>query len=235
MGTLIFKYALIIHVICGFLSLLCGSIAMSAKKGGKVHNRAGVVFYWAMFGVFITTLLFFIIYPGNLKYQFFLTIGLISFYPTWSGKRMLKMKKGLAPAMTDKVAAFGIGISGLVMLTYATYGFASGHINPAFQILFAIFGVVSLFNAYGDLKLYLGFQEAPEMHWFFSHAGKMMGAYAAAITAFCVNIVPRYLPENLPGVLQVLTWVLPGIMIIYIGKKILKKFRIKFKLIPQTV
>jgi hypothetical protein len=232
METLIFKYALVIHVICGFLSLVTGAVAMSVKKGGKTHHVAGLIFYWAMFGIFVTTVLFFVLYPEKIKYQFFLTIGIVSFYPNWSGKRMIQMKKGLSPTLTDKVAAFGIGISGLVMLGYAFYGFSNGNIQDVFQILFVIFGIVSLFNAYGDLKLYLGFQQAPKMHWFFAHAGKMTGAYAAAMTAFFVNIVPRYLPDNLPSAYQVATWVVPGILIGIVGNRISKKYKVKFKLIP---
>jgi len=59
-----------------------------------------------------------------------------------------------------------------------------------------IFGTVSLLNAYGDPKLYLGYVKTEKMHWFFAHSGKIMIAYTAAITVFCVNIVPRFLPEN---------------------------------------
>lgn len=51
------------------------------------------------------------------------------------------------------------------------------------------------------------------MHWFFAHAGKMMGAYTAVITAFCVNIVPRFMPENTPGFVYILTWIAPGIIL----------------------
>jgi len=110
---------------------------------------------------------------------------------------MLTMKKGVLPKVIDKIGAYLIGLSGITMLAYGAYltqNPAKGF--DALNILFFVFGTVSLANAYGDLKIYLGFVKAEKMHWFFAHAGKMMGAYSAAITAFCVNIVPRFLPEN---------------------------------------
>lgn len=232
MTKTIFQLALFLHVIAGTLALASGLVAMSyGKKGGKVHNFSGQIFYWAMFFVFITTILFFVIYPEKLKYQFFLTIGIVSFYPSWSGKRMLSMKKGLVPTWYDKFGGFLIGLSGLVMITYGFYGF----LNPAqfggLQYLFLVFGIVSLLNSYGDLKYYLNFQTAPKMHWFFAHGGKMMGAYSAAITAFCVNIVPRYLPDNFPTYGYLITWIAPGVIIGVIANIILKRYKIKFKIV----
>lgn len=231
METLIYKSSIAVHVLCGILSLIAGLVAMIANKGGKAHNRAGVVFYWSMFMIFVTTTIFFILYPTNLKYQFFLGIGIVSFYPNWSGKRMLGMKKGFKPTLVDKIGAWLIGFSGVCMLAYGTFL----TLNPSkefggLNILFFIFGTVSLSNAYGDLKFYLGYVKAEKMHWFFAHAGKMMGAYTAAITAFCVNIVPRFLPENTPSFVFILTWTAPGIILGIVSARIIKKYKIKFKI-----
>lgn len=231
METLIYKSSIAVHVLCGILSLIAGFVAIIANKGGKIHNRAGVVFYWSMFMIFVTTTIFFILYPTNLKYQFFLGIGIVSFYPNWSGKRMLAMKKGLIPTLADKIGAWLIGISGICMLAYGAYLTANppkgfGELN----ILFFIFGIVSILNAYGDLKLYLGFVKAEKMHWFFAHAGKMMGAYTAAITAFCVNIVPRFMPENTPSFVFILTWTAPGVILGIVSARIIKKYKVKFQI-----
>lgn len=227
----IFQSALFLHVIAGIISLASGLVAMSyGKKGGKVHNIAGIIFYWAMFFIFITTILFFVLYPEQLKYQFFLTIGIVSFYPNWSGKRMLSMKKGLVPTWYDKLAAFGIGFSGLVMIAYGIYGFQHPKEFAGFNYLFMVFGMVSLLNSFGDLKYYLNFKTAPKMHWFFAHGGKMMGAYSAAITAFCVNIVPRYLPSDFPLYGYLITWIGPGIIIAIVSSRIMKRYKVKFKL-----
>jgi hypothetical protein len=221
MRTLIYQPALIVHILCGFFGLLSGFVAMSARrKGGSLHNRAGIVFYWAMFGIFVTTLLFFVLYPTNLKYQFFLGIGIVSFYPAFTGKRVLAMKKGLNPNWIDKTAMWLVGFCGLVMVGYA---FTVN--NSTYQILFGIFGTVCLQNFYGDWKVYSGQIAADKMHWFFAHGSKMTGAFSAAMTAFCVNIVPRYLSQNLPQFLFIAVWVVPGVVIGLWGRMILKRFR----------
>lgn len=234
MKLLIYQPVLVLHVIAGFLALVTGLIAIAARrKGGKLHNLAGIVFYWSMFVVFVSTVIFFVLDPQSLKYQFFLTIGIVSFYPTWSGKRVLSMKKGVIPKWYDKVAAFGIGISGVIMVGYGIYGF-TGNVNfGGLETLFLIFGGVSLANAYGDLKIYLGYKQAERMHWFFAHAGKMSGAFSAAVTAFCVNVVPRYMPDGTPTFVFILTWVLPGVIIGVVGVRISKHYRKKFNLVKM--
>ncbi len=172
MEASIFKIALFIHVLAGVISLSSGLIAMSyGKKGGKVHNIAGIIF---------------------------------------------------------KIAAYGIGISGICMLIYAVFGLVFPDKYGDYAILFIIFGIVSLVNSYGDLKFYLNYKTPIKMHWFFAHGGKMMGAYTAALTAFCVNIVPRFLPENSPSFVYIFTWVAPGVVFGIVSFKILKKYKIKF-------
>ncbi len=42
----IFQSALFLHVLAGILALASGLVAMSyGKKGGKVHNLSGQIFY----------------------------------------------------------------------------------------------------------------------------------------------------------------------------------------------
>ncbi len=235
MQSILFKTVLFIHVICGALSLITGGVAMATKKGGAIHNKAGLVFYWSMFYIFISTIIFIILDPLNLKYQFFLGIGIVSFYPNWSGKRMLKMKKSFEPQLIDKIGAVLIGISGMIMLSYGAYLTKYPNANfGSLNILFFIFGTVSISNCFGDVRAYFGFRKIEKMHWFFAHGGKMIGAYSAAMTAFCVNIVPRYIPANAPDIAQILVWIIPPALIAIIGRVILRKFKVKFKLVPAN-
>jgi hypothetical protein len=232
MENLLYKSGIALHVIAGFLSLVSGMVAMSyGKKGGKVHNVSGIIFYWSMVVIFVTTLLFFVLNPMLLKYQFFLTIGIVSFYPTWSGKRMLKMKKGLEPTWYDITAAFLVGISGLIMLVYGNVLLFKLSIDSPLVYLFFVFGIVSILNSFGDLRFYLKFKEELKMHWFFAHGGKMIGAYSAALTAFCVNIVPRFLPENFPALGNMILWTGPSVIFAIVSVKVLRKYRVKFKII----
>ncbi len=224
MEKIIFQIALPIHVICGIVSLAAGIVAMAARKRrASWHAGAGLVFYRAMNGVFLTALLFFILYPTVLKYQFFLGIGLVSVYPNLTGKRILQMKKEVNPSISDYALAIIIGLSGTIMLAFGLSKFMGYTAVGQYAILFILFGLLSLSNAYGDLKLFIT-KNAKKLHWLHGHAGKMTGAFAASFTAFSVNVVPRYLPDNSPEILYLAMWVVPGVAIGVIGHQLKLRF-----------
>lgn len=207
-----YKTILLIHVAIGFSALATGIVPMIAQKGGKVHKFWGNVYYWSMFGVFITTLMLFALHPGQLKLQFFLCIAILSFYFTFSGDRVLQMKKSATQAtVLDRVAASLALACGLTMLAYA--GYAAVILQNYFiTILFTVFGVVLTLNARRDWQLFTGKIESEKMHWYFGHIGKIMGAYIATVTAFCVNMT-RYLPDDASAYLQLIPWLAPGVLL----------------------
>ena len=217
-----YKIILLIHVAFGFSALATGIVPMVAKKGGKVHKFWGNVYYWSMFGVFVTTLMLFALKPRELKLQFFLCIAILSFYFTFSGDRVLQMKKSATQAKVfDRVAA-GLALAcGLTMLGYAAYGVIVLN-NYGIAILFAVFGTIITVNAREDLRLFFGNTDSEKMHWYFGHISKMMGSYTATITAFCVNMT-RYMPEDASVYWQLVPWLTPGILLgvgaAYYGKR----------------
>jgi uncharacterized membrane protein HdeD (DUF308 family) len=229
MKTILFEIILKLHVLAGILSIVAGLIAMtSRKKGGKLHNISGLVFYSSMAFIFVSAISFVLIYPNKIIYHFFLTIGIVSFYPCFSGKRLLSMKKGLDIRWYDWLALAVILISGVVMFIYGTVILPFG--SSSYSILFLVFGVLSLVQGIGDLRLFLVKIEAKKLHWFFGHAAKMIGAYSAAVTAFCVNIVPRYLPEGTSIIVFIIIWIGPSVVFALVTRYIVKRYRVKFKL-----
>ena len=228
-----YKNVLIIHVICGFISLVTGLVPMIVKKGSKTHNFWGNIYYWGMFGVFITATALFALKPTQLRLQFFLCIAILSFYQTFSGKRALLMKKSITQAtITDRVAAWIALTCGIVMLAYA--GYTAVAANYVITILFAAFGVGIFLNGWRDIRLFAGKIEIEKMHWFFNHLGRMMGSYIATLTAFCVTMT-RYLPEDAPAYLQLIPWFLPGIIFSFIIARFTKHYRQKFQLVKVKV
>ncbi len=207
-----YKIILLIHVAFGFSALAMGVVPMIAKKGGKVHKFWGNVYYWSMFGVFVTTLMLFALRPAQLKLQFFLCIAILSFYLTFSGDRVLKMKKNATQAtLYDRLAAAIALVSGMAMLGYAGYAIFALQ-NYFITILFTVFGIGLTTNARKDWQLFTGKIESEKMHWYFGHISKIMGAYIATITAFCVNMT-RYLPEDVSVYLQLIPWLAPGVLL----------------------
>ena len=207
-----YKTILLIHVVFGFSALATGIVPMIARKGGKVHKFWGNIYYWSMFGVFSTTLMLFALRPGQLKLQFFLCIAILSFYLTFSGDRVLKMKKNATQAtLYDRLAAAVALTCGLAMLVYAGYAIIVLQ-NYFITILFTVFGLGLTTNARKDWQLFTGTIPSEKMHWYFGHISKIMGAYIATVTAFCVNMT-RYLPADASVYLQLIPWLSPGLFL----------------------
>ena len=233
-----YRSVLIVHVLCGFVSLVTGVVPMIVKKGGKSHNLWGNIYYWGMFGVFITTLMLFSLKPTQLRLQFFLCIAILSFYQTFTGVRALKMKKSAVQqaTMVDKAVAIVGMVCGVVMISYAIFTIIEQIYVMA--VLFGAFGVVILMNGRADLRVFMGKVEAQKMHWFFSHMGKMIGSYTATVTAFCVNMT-RYYPEDAPAFLQLIPWFLPGVLQGIVTSRFFKYYRAKYgipakQLVPKA-
>jgi len=108
---------LIVHIISGFTALTTGLVPMLARKGGKAHNFWGTVYFWAMFGVFVTSVVSWIQEPHRVFLQFLMFIGFFSFHFTLTGVRTLRLKKAAdRPVPFDWAVAWiaiiaGTGIS----------------------------------------------------------------------------------------------------------------------------
>ena len=64
------------------------------------------------------------------------------------------------------------------------------------------------------------------MWWYFSHAGNMMGSFIAAVTAFAVNVLPKFTPNS---DLNWIYWIIPTAVGIPVLSRIIKQEREKFK------
>lgn len=230
MKTLIYQSTLVLHVLAGIIALSTGLIAMFArKKGGKLHNRTGIAFYYSMAFIFVSTLIFFALDPFNLKYQFFLGIGIVSFYPVYTGRSVLYMKKGVNAGVFQKALALGAMACATVMILFGNFG----GLPMAEMILFNVFGVILMLNGIGDARIYFGLKPAAKNYWLMTHIGKMLGGYSAALTAFMVNVVPRYLPENTSMYVFIATWTLPALVLGIYSAFVRRKYSPKTKTVSK--
>ncbi|PKK36481.1 hypothetical protein BWI96_11520 [Siphonobacter sp. SORGH_AS_0500] len=203
---------LVIHIISGFTALFTGVIPMITRKGGNSHNFWGRIYYWAMFGVFTTTIGLFTLDPFSLKMQFFLPVGVGSFYQTFTGKRILLRKKiSSQPARLDWAAMYAVSFFGLVTLAWAIQRFSSG--DTFLGILFVGLTALCLGSGLADYRSFSGRVPHEKMHWFFTHLARMLASYAATLTAFLVTVVPKILPAQTPSYVSLITWILPGVTV----------------------
>ncbi|MEA5404101.1 hypothetical protein VB776_14315 [Arcicella sp. DC2W] len=203
---MILKMALYVHIVAGFTALAAGLVPMFAQKGGKAHVFWGNVFYWAMFLVALTALIRF---KMEFRLIFLAGIAVFSFYNTFTGARLVRMKKNLAPELIDWIGAILTIISAFAMMTFGVLAYQKG--ITFYAILFNVFGIFSLLMATEDLRVFSGkklidntvpFQAR---YWFQNHISRMGGAYIATVTAFLVVNNPPYIPS-------LVVWIAPGVI-----------------------
>ena len=183
----IYKIILIVHIMCGFTALVVGLIPMLSKKGNTLHINTGKIYFWAMFGVFLTSSTMFLFKPQQLLFLFL--IGIFSFYQTLSGTRIIKYKNIKTPiAAFDKVITVIVSVSGMLMITLGAFALYTNQISSGITIL--VFGIILIGQGimdYQNLTVHRKkrFERNPKA-WLRQHIARMGGSYIATITAFIV-------------------------------------------------
>lgn len=168
----VFQFLLLVHILAGASALLGGALAMTARKGGQLHRKAGRAFFHGMLGVALTAVPMTLIHPST----FLLLIAGFSLYQVLNGERALR-NKAQRPRVWDwAITALG-AVSGVAMLTTG-------------NVVLLVFGGIAALNVAGDLRTYtavLRGRRIPANTWLRKHIGHMMGGYIAASTAFLVQ------------------------------------------------
>ncbi|MEO5682416.1 MAG: hypothetical protein ABIQ88_07220 [Chitinophagaceae bacterium] len=212
MNHTIFLITLVLHITSGSVGLLSGTIGMVSKKAGKLHKRVGKTFFYAMAGVFVTSLYMSIVKDN----VFLLLIGFFSFYLASTGYRILYLKKlgvqKIRPKAIDYLIGYTGMVSGIVMLAYAAFLFMR---HNQFGIVIFVFGCLAFWLGYRDMRK---FKVLPteKTHWIVGHGMRMAGAYAATVTAFVV--------VNIQIQQQWILWLLPAAIVIPLAQRYVNRF-----------
>ena len=211
----ILKLDLYLHITAGTVALITGFIAMIAKKGGVPHRKAGQWYFWAMATVCFTALIRFRLSPGI---TFLTMIAIFSFYLNFSGRRILSFKKKETPYQTiDWTMAYFTLVCGLLMCFSSIYFYFFQH-NTTLSILFFFFGIFCISVSRSDILRFQGKIDVEKMHWFFHHIGRMMGSYAATVTAFVITNNHGFLPD-------LAVWIAPGVIVGFLSDVWANRYR----------
>lgn len=183
-----------IHAPLGGIALLAGGVVLIVKKGNGAHKKWGSVFYYSMLMSAIAALVISVLPKHNSAFLF--SIGLFSSYFLISGLRSLAYKQNEFTLIGDRIVAYLISATGLVMVLYPIIFY--GKLN----IILSVFGVVGLLFGIRDLRLYKDRAQL-KRDWLKLHLGKMIGGYIAAVSAFFV------VNQILPGIWN---WFVPGMV-----------------------
>ena len=222
MKTQLYSAFLYFHIACGFTALATGLAVIIMKKGTRFHVRTGLIYFWSMAGVLVTTLTMLSISPEKEHLWFLSAVAIISFYQTYTGRRMVQNKNaGIIAWPADWLALALISMSGIWALFRAV---ESGMEGNHFQMtLFIFFAMIGIRSGWRDTQLYSGKLPSGKMLWLEHHIGRMMGSYAATTTAFMVNVIPRHLPADSHWSVYAALWILPGVVIGLLGRRLGKK------------
>jgi uncharacterized membrane protein len=208
----LFSAFLVIHVASGAAALLAGLVSMASAKGKRLHRVAGKIFFWAMVGVFVSS-----VYMSLFKSNWFLLcVGFFSFYLTSSGYLALKVKSDAGALKFQKIytAVYWSGLlAGTIMLGIAAALFYN---LSMFGTVPATFGLISISLSILDYRI-LSAKVDRKNSWVNNHALRMGGAFTATITAFIV--------VNIQIEQQWVLWLLPTAIVIPATRIILSKFK----------
>ncbi len=211
----LFTILITLHVAGGTTGLITGAIAASVKKGSKLHNGSGKLYFYGMLLASLAALI--ISWLPNHHNLFLCAVGGFTLYMITSGYRMIYLKRQL------KTTDFPIGILdytittfavvfGIFLIVLAVLGLKNGN---TFSIVPAVFGSICINYARLDYGLLNG-KKSLKTHWIANHITRMMGGLVATYTAFLV--VNVHIQQNW------ILWLLPTVIGTVLIAKFLKQY-----------
>lgn len=222
MNEPLFTGILWIHIIAGSLALLAGPIAMFNQDGGKLHRQSGIIYFYSMMVIFVSSIVLSIVREN----WFLFMVGIFSGYLVLTGYRALKLKmlhRGQKAESIDWFILFISLLAGVGLMAMGVWLLWSK--SNSFGLVPIVFGGVMLSGVKEDYKRFT-VPPTEKNHWLLKHISGMMGGYIATLTAFLVQNV--HIDPNF------IVWLAPSVLvtpiIIYSTRKIKKgKSKIEMK------
>lgn len=220
MLELLSESARLLHVVFGAIGLVAFWFPVFAKKGGRLHKRAGTVFKWCAYIVLgaaavaltirVTALSFQGITPFSDPgpYGFIVFLGylvIVTFVVLHHGVTVLHNKRNhslMKTAANRALAWIAIGAS-TAIVAYALL------VSPATKILLLALSPIGFLSGRGILR-FLGTEPTSTHAWFYEHLSSMIGAGIAFHTAFFVFGSTRLFEIGLTGWVAAIPWLAPS-------------------------
>lgn len=182
------------HILIGSIALLSGFLPMLAKKGGFLHRKSGILYFYSM----IITILLSLILAFNDNLSFLGMVGVFSLYQTIEGYLAIR-NKSLKFNISDWLALPIFAINAVCMLL-------------SFKIVLLVFACISFVLIFGRIKDLIQLRNGKYLAvnaYLRRHIGMILGSYVSALTAFLVNVSPFGS--------SAIIWLLPTVLILPIG------------------
>ena len=208
------------HATAGGIVLLLGLLNFINRTGNKNHVITGRIYVGAMWWICLSAFIIITFY----RFSFFLmVIGVLTFYSSFVGVRVLRRKKLNSEKWYDWLvsgltAAFGLGLIGYAVYIFIQVG--SFHWLGALSVLFGYF---TMSSGIRDIRFFLSNRKREDLWWLSQHINAIGGSYVAAITAFVVQNSRLFMPDDYNW----LAWVLPPALLTPLISGIAKRYKQK--------
>jgi len=198
------QFLIISHIFCGGTVLLLGIVQMFNRKGSQNHVLIRRIYVGAMWWICLSAFSIILFYRFS---AFLLVIGVLTFYASFTGLRVVRRRKKNKEEWYDWVVTIITICFGIGLLAYGISAFFSG--KAILALLSVLFGCFTAFSGFQDLRFFLRPKERSHLWMIQQHISAMGGSYIAAVTAFAVQNPNLFMPESSP---QWLLWILPGVI-----------------------
>jgi len=177
-----------LHIVCGGALLLLGLLQIIFKKGGKRHRDLGKFYVILMLFVCGSALFISskeIMRQNSIGHLFLFVIALFSQYAVVSGYLLGKFKSNRSFFLGKIVVVYAwVNVAAFACLTALFWS--------SFGWICLVFGTLQLLGALEDTKYYWTSSNKLRKgtrYWLYTHSGRMLGSYIAAVTAFLINVI----------------------------------------------
>ncbi|MCY4400831.1 MAG: hypothetical protein OXE96_16040 [Gemmatimonadetes bacterium] len=221
-ATMLFNVLIWTHVATGFVGLAAFWVPVFARKGGRVHVRAGRIFTYSAYVVTLSAVTASVGRIASYQMQgialadepdrygialFLGYLGVTTFATVRHAIRVVATRqepKTLGTPLHKALAWASIAGSATVI------AFALGMWTNLSPILLGL-SPIGIFTGRGMLRAVRN-PGSEHMGWFFSHMGSMLGGGIAFHTAFIVFGAQRVWAYEIAGPLAAVPWLLPTVI-----------------------
>ncbi len=183
---------ILLHIIGGLVGLTSGAVALSARKGAKLHRKSGMIFVYAMSVMSVSGAVMAALKPERIS----VIAGMLTFYLVVTALLTVH-RRGPGFNWVEAGAMF-YGLT--VVITALIFGVAAltsppGAINEPPPAPGFIFGAVALLGVFGDVRMLLA-RGVPWAQRIARHLWRMCLALWIAAASFFLGQADE-LPESL--------------------------------------
>jgi len=170
---------ILLHIIGGLLGLTSGAVALSARKGGKLHRRSGIIFVYAVLVLSASGAVMAALKPERIS----VIAGMLTFYLVTTALLTIRRHEPGLNWMDGSAMVFAL-LVGLLSITFGIQGLNTAPGNSdGYTPLGFIFGTLALLAALGDARMLLA-RVIPWAHRIARHLWRMCFALWIAAGSF---------------------------------------------------